>query len=88
MDHACAKCSGPTEGGAASALGLIGQAIRSPDEPRVVFVVPGTPTSANPLKALKQGLADEPPRRGYLVRGRRCTRCGFVELYATDETAV
>ena len=88
MDHACAKCGGPTEAGVASALGLLGQAVLSPDEPWLVFVVPGSPTSANPLKALKQGLADEPSRRGYLVRGRRCTHCGFVEFYATDETAV
>ena len=88
MDSVCAKCGGPTEAGAATAHGLVGSAVRSPDDPRLVFVVPGSPTSANPLKALKQGLSDEPSRRGYLVRGRRCTRCGFVEFYATDETAV
>jgi hypothetical protein len=49
-----------------------------------MFVVPGTPTSANPVKAFAQGLSDETANQGYLFTGRRCTRCGFVELYAME----
>ena len=88
MDTTCAKCGGPTVAGVATALGLIGGAATPKDQPRVVFVVPGTATSANPVKAMTQGLADEPAAHGYLVRGRRCTRCGFVEFYATERTTV
>ena len=88
MVTTCAKCGGPTVAGVATAAGLVGGAIAAKDQPRVVFVVPGTPTSANPIKAVAQGLADEPAAHGYLVRGRRCTRCGFVEFYATERTNV
>ena len=88
METTCAKCGGPTVAGTMSANGLIGATVASADRPRLVFVVPGTPTSANPAKALRQGLADEPAAHGYLLRGRRCTRCGFVELYATERTAL
>ena len=86
MHTTCAKCGGPTVAGVASAQGLIGGAVAATDQPRVVFVVPGTPTSPNPVKAVAQGLADEHAAHAYLVRGRRCTRCGLVEFYATERT--
>ena len=86
MDALCPKCGGPTSPGVASALGLIGAVMAPADEPRLVFVVPGTPTSLNPIKAFGQGLSDERSDQAYLLHGRRCTRCGFVELYATERT--
>ena len=72
------------EAGAATALGLVGGATRPAAEPRLVFVVPGTPTSANPVTAFRQGMASEPGERAYLLRGYRCPRCGMVELAATE----
>jgi len=87
METTCSKCGGPTVAGVATAHGLIGGADAPASQPRLVFVVPGIPTSANPVKALGQGLADERPDHGYLIRGRRCTRCGFLELYATERTS-
>jgi hypothetical protein len=88
MEARCAKCGGPTEAGVATALGLIGEAVADKKEPRLVFVAPGTPTSPNPVEAFKQGLADERADAGYLIRGRRCTRCGFLEFFATEKTVV
>jgi hypothetical protein len=64
--------------------GLIGGAGLEQREARLVFAVPGTPTSLNPLKALRQGLADEPSTRVYRINGERCSACGFLELYAND----
>ena len=88
MEATCAKCGAPTMAGVATAHGLIGGAAAPATQSRLVFVVPGTPTSANPLKALAQGMGEERPDHGYLIRGRRCTRCGHVELYATERTTV
>ena len=86
MDSPCTKCGGPTVAGVATATGLIGGAVAAENAPRLVFVVPGTPTSVNPVKALRQGLAGETPAHAYLIRGRRCTRCGLLEFYASDRT--
>ena len=88
MTIACAKCGGPTEGGVTTALGLVGQVAAPKNEPRLVFIAPGTPTSPNPLQAIAQGIAGERADAGYLIRARRCTRCGFVELYATERVTV
>ena len=72
--------------GIATAHGLAGGSVAAKDVPRLVFVVPGTPTSANPVKALGQGLSGESSDHAYLIRGRRCTRCGLLEFYASDRT--
>ena len=72
--------------GVTTALGLMGEPVTSRKKPRLVFVVPGTPTSPNPVKAFAQGLSDETSDEAYLVRGHRCSRCGFLELYATERT--
>ena len=88
MTIACAKCGSPTEAGVTTALGLIGQAAAPKGESRLVFIAPGRPTSPNPLKAVAQGIAGERADAGYLLRARRCTRCGFVELYATERVTV
>ena len=81
MAMSCPKCGGDMERGFATASGLIGGAGLEQREARLVFAVPGTPTSLNPLKALKQGLADEPSTRVYRINGERCSACGFLELY-------
>ena len=52
---------------------------------KLVFVVPGERTSANPIKALKQGLQTAPASEAYLLHGHRCPKCGRVELIALDE---
>lgn len=88
MEATCAKCGSPKTAGVATAHGLIGGGAAPATQSRLVFVVPSSPTSANPLKAFAQGMADERPDHGYLIRGRRCTRCGYVELYATERTTV
>jgi hypothetical protein len=86
MNHRCPQCDVEMEAGATSALGLVGTMNKPADEPRLVFVVPGTPTSGNPITAFRQGMAGEPGDRGYLLRGFRCPSCGRVELFATDRT--
>jgi len=57
-------------------------------KPRLVFVVPGTPTSGNPITALRQGLSGEPDDRAYLMTGFRCPSCGRVGLFARDQTSM
>jgi hypothetical protein len=87
MVDACPKCGGAMEAGVTSATGLLGT-LASPDDPRLMFVTLGTPTSANPLKAFKQGTAGEQANQGFLIRGKRCAACGFLELFATDPIVV
>ena len=88
MDKMCPKCSAKMEAGVATAFGLIG-AVRTPvDKPRLVFVVPGEPTSPNPVEAFKQGLADEPANESFWIRGQRCSRCGFLELFAMERSVM
>ncbi|HEY8749420.1 MAG TPA: hypothetical protein VIM11_15655 [Tepidisphaeraceae bacterium] len=85
--RACPKCGAPVEAGVATAAGLIGPAPLNP-KPRLKFVIPGTPTSLNPITAIKQGLNDEPSARGFWLTGFRCSKCGLVELYATEHAIV
>jgi hypothetical protein len=50
----------------------------------VLFVVNwATPTSWNPVKAVLQGMREEPGYRqeAYPIRGRVCPRCGKVEFF-------
>ena len=88
MTHRCPQCHVEMEPGAATAHGLIGGAVTPASQPRLVFVVPGTPTSGNPFTALRQGLSGEPDDRAYLMTGFRCPSCGRVELFARDQTAM
>jgi hypothetical protein len=78
----CVKCGGALEAGFTTASGLIGGDGTESREPKLVFVVPGTNTSANPLRAFNQGLADEKANRAFGIQGFRCSRCGRLELYA------
>jgi predicted RNA-binding Zn-ribbon protein involved in translation (DUF1610 family) len=82
MTHPCPHCGIEMEAGTATPRGMIVPAAGA--EPRLVFVVPGTPTSGNPIAAFKQGMAGEPDDRAYLIRGYRCPSCGRVELFATE----
>jgi hypothetical protein len=52
---------------------------------QLVFVVTGTPTVRNPVKAFKQGLSDEPADRRFRIVGARCSHCGFLEFYGDGE---
>jgi hypothetical protein len=74
--------------GALSAYGLIAGLMDPKSEPRVLFTVSGTPTSANPITALKQGLADERTDASFWVKGLRCSGCGFLELFAEEQATV
>jgi hypothetical protein len=47
------------------------------------FVQPGIPTSGNPIKAIAQGLREEPDEQLLPLEAYRCTQCGRIELYAT-----
>ena len=54
---------------------------------RLEFVIPGTETSLNPLKAFKQGLSSEPSDQVYdfsKMTGLRCHACGYLELCALE----
>jgi len=48
MLRQCQRCNVPMEIGYPGGIGLMGG--------QVVFIVPGEPTSDNPVKAFKQGL--------------------------------
>ncbi|MDG3007604.1 hypothetical protein [Paludisphaera mucosa] len=52
------------------------------------FVLPGAPTSSNPIQAFRQGLAGEVDDVVYDfagLTGRRCSACGFLEFYLPGE---
>ncbi len=52
---------------------------------RLSFIVPGVKTSSNPLKAFRQGLADEREDRVFdlsAMGGVLCETCGHIDLYA------
>ncbi len=73
------------ERGFTAAHGLIG-GDRAPERgAQILFVVPGTPTSSNPLKAFAQGRAGEAPNRRYGIAGWRCVGCGLLELSADGD---
>lgn len=82
MNTTCPKCNGRMEAGVVTRADT--RLRSSLDDASTLFVVPGTRTSRNPLKAFVQGLADERTRRVYYVKALRCSQCGFLELYATE----
>jgi len=81
MTTTCPKCGGTLEQGFTTAAGLIGGEKAEGRHAQLIFVVAGTRTSFNPVKAFKQGRADEPANRRYRIFGVRCSHCGFLELY-------
>jgi hypothetical protein len=54
MNKTCNKCGSPLEPGFATAHGLTGGSGAAAKEPRLLFVVVGNPTSANPITALSK----------------------------------
>ena len=85
MKKTCGKCGGPLQAGVTSAIGLVGEVVRDSPHAGLMFVVPGQRTSANPITAFQQGLADEPSDRFYQVKGFRCSNCGALDFYADEE---
>ena len=81
----CPKCDGEMEPGS---LKLFNSQIEDDFRGglvRIGFVVPGTKTSLNPLKAFMQGLEGQPEDRVHdlsEVTSLRCRNCGFLEFYA------
>lgn len=58
---------------------------------RAEFIVPGVPTSPNPIEAFRQGLSDEPGDEVIQLEdmgGLLCRTCGHIEFHAwiADET--
>ena len=80
----CPKCGGAVEFGFTTSEGLTGGDRIEERRSQLLFVVPGTKPSMNPIKAVAQGLADEPSNRYHRLNGFRCVRCGFVEFYAVE----
>jgi ribosomal protein S27AE len=75
----CVKCGGPLIAGALERLQFDGENYYSSD---LDFTIPGVPTSRNLIKAVKQGMAGEKEDEKFKVIAWRCSRCGFLELYA------
>jgi hypothetical protein len=85
QEFACRRCGRTMQAGYTTAR-LWATADPSPsDEPKLVFVVPGEPTAANPIQAFKQGLKGVQANQVYLIRGYRCPACGTVELIAEEK---
>lgn len=80
MTRVCQRCNVPMERGFTTAHGLIGGDRAPEHRAQLLFVVPGTPTSSNPLKAFAQGRSDGPSDRRYGIAGWRCTGCGLLEF--------
>ena len=81
-DLQCRRCGQAMQRGAA--VSRSGGRGTRPIDRGLVFVVPGTPTSLNPVTAFQQGLEEEPANQAYLIEGWRCPHCGVVELFALD----
>jgi hypothetical protein len=85
MEKRCVGCGGQLESGVVRARNT--STTVGPVQPGIVvtafaFVRPGTPTSANPVKAFVQGLREEPGEESLPLEAFRCVGCGRVELYA------
>ena len=79
----CPKCSGTMERGLIQAS----MAVLQQHPLQIQFLIPGTPTPLNPIKAFQQGLHGEGKSdRPYEVAAMRCSVCGYLELYAIEKT--
>ncbi len=85
MTMNCPKCNGVMERGFTTASGLMGGDEVEKRKARILFVVPGTNTSLNPVEAFKQGLRGEAKDRYYRLVGCRCSSCGLIEFYGEGE---
>jgi len=75
----CPKCGGDMQPGVARVGFLEGTLIKA----HLDFFILDNQASWNPIKSFKQGLAEEPADI-FKIRGTRCAKCGFLELYASD----
>lgn len=78
-EHRCLRCSEVMVRGALRNHGA------PPTQIRAAFVVPGVPTSLNPIRAFKQGLADEPRDEVFQLQEIACLlcrACGYLEMRA------
>jgi len=69
--------------------GLIqGHVVAFTREPlKIQFLIPGSPTPVNPIKAFQQGLhGGGQVDQLYEVEGMRCSACGYLDLYAVTKT--
>ena len=56
------------------------------EPPQIQFLIPGSPTPSNPIKAFQQGLHGEGKvDQRYKVAGMWCSECGYLELYAIEK---
>lgn len=81
----CPKCNGTMERGFTTAAGLVGGDKAERQQSQILFVVAGTRTSSNPVRAFQQGLSDEAVDRRYRLVGSRCASCGLVEFHADGD---
>jgi hypothetical protein len=87
MEKRCIACGGQLEPGAIRAANTPNvSGIKEPlmEVTAFAFIRPGVPTSANPVRAFLQGLREEPGDRLMPLEVFRCTRCGWVELFAPE----
>ncbi len=82
----CRFCGGAMEAGYAQSRFAFG-AFTAAGDSHLVFVVPGEPTSLNPMTAFRQGAEQHPGDQKYILRGRRCTNCARIELSAEEPTS-
>lgn len=90
----CARCGGPMERGTFRAAvershllmaGGVPVATTAREISDVLFIIPGEPTSANPVKAFMQGMHGAKEDVPLPVTAWRCGQCGLLELYARQE---
>lgn len=78
-EHHCLRCGGVTVRGIFRIRGTYEA------RERAEFVVPGVPTSRNPIEAFRQGLSDEPGDEVIELKGiggLLCRSCGYIEFHA------
>ena len=85
MDRRCVTCGGKLEHGVIRAGKEVTDTLMVSIVSLFVFVRPGAPTSANPVKAFMQGLHEEPGEQKFPLAAFRCSECGRIELYAPAE---
>ena len=85
MTRTCPKCNGVMERGFTTAVGLLFGDKTERQESQILFVVAGTRTSPNPVRAFKQGLLREATDRRYRLSGSRCASCGLVEFHTDGD---
>ena len=86
MKTICPKCDGVMERGYTTSINLLVRVNSGDQKSHLLFIVPGTTTSLNPIKAFEQGFSDEMSNREYRIVGVRCSQCGLIEFYGEDDS--